>query len=318
MTVPRAIAPLYATPALRRPRARLGSPAHATRSAVRAKSRFDLAFVAGRQPVRVAGGRDALALDRRVRRRPERAQELARRRAAARIRTRPPRGATWSPTLARRARARAVRAAATGPRPPRRLSTCAAAALCRAARRRAARRSSMWPRGPLGARSPSGSPRAGSRRCGRPAAARRRSCDACDPGRRYASYAGTPRPAAAVAPVRERARCWSSPDTGVAHLARVAGAPTVTLFGPGSAVDHRRRATSGATRPIARSRSTRSRAATSACCSAARSTWVRRCARSPAQCPHPRCMHAIGVDTVAAAIDDVLALPDPRTTGAAR
>jgi hypothetical protein len=29
-------------------------------------------------------------------------------------------------------------------------------------------------------------------------------------------------------------------------------------------------------------------------------------------------MDAIGVDTVAAAIDDVLALPDPRTTGAAR
>jgi hypothetical protein len=46
--------------------------------------------------------------------------------------------------------------------------------------------------------------------------------------------------------------------------------------------------------------------------------WVRRCGRSIAECPHPRCMDAIGVDTVAAAIDDVLALPDPRTTGAAR
>ena len=32
------------------------------------------------------------------------------------------------------------------------------------------------------------------------------------------------------------ARCSCAPDTGVAHLGRVVGVPTVTLFGPGSAV----------------------------------------------------------------------------------
>jgi len=29
--------------------------------------------------------------------------------------------------------------------------------------------------------------------------------------------------------------------------------------------------------------------------------WVRRCGRSTAECPAPRCMQAIDVDTVAAA-----------------
>jgi hypothetical protein len=29
--------------------------------------------------------------------------------------------------------------------------------------------------------------------------------------------------------------------------------------------------------------------------------WVRRCGRSIAQCPEPRCMHAIAVEDVAAA-----------------
>jgi hypothetical protein len=30
--------------------------------------------------------------------------------------------------------------------------------------------------------------------------------------------------------------------------------------------------------------------------------WVRRCERSLAQCPHPRCMDAIGIEAVVAAI----------------
>jgi hypothetical protein len=33
--------------------------------------------------------------------------------------------------------------------------------------------------------------------------------------------------------------------------------------------------------------------------------WVRRCGRTLAECPHPRCMDAIDVDSVLAAIADV-------------
>ena len=34
--------------------------------------------------------------------------------------------------------------------------------------------------------------------------------------------------------------------------------------------------------------------------------WVRHCARSIAECAEPRCMHAIDVTMVLAAIDDLL------------
>jgi hypothetical protein len=34
--------------------------------------------------------------------------------------------------------------------------------------------------------------------------------------------------------------------------------------------------------------------------------WVQRCGRTTAQCASPRCMAAIGVDAVEAAIDDLL------------
>jgi ADP-heptose:LPS heptosyltransferase len=36
--------------------------------------------------------------------------------------------------------------------------------------------------------------------------------------------------------VLQQARLLVCPDTGIAHLGRIAGVPTVTLFGPGSAV----------------------------------------------------------------------------------
>ena len=90
------------------------------------------------------------------------------------------------------------------------------------------------------------------------------------------------------------------PDTGVAHLGRLAGTPTVTLFGPGSAVlcgagEFWREAPYCAVtvedfdcrdqrvlfkRDIA---------------------WVRRCGRSIAECLAPRCMQAISAEAVAAA-----------------
>jgi ADP-heptose:LPS heptosyltransferase len=92
-----------------------------------------------------------------------------------------------------------------------------------------------------------------------------------------------------------------SPDTGVAHLGRVVGAPTVALFGPGSAT------ISGAG---AFWRETPYRAVTVDAfpCRDQRVLfrreidWVRRCGRTLAQCPHPRCMDAVGLEAAIAAV----------------
>ena len=133
---------------------------------------------------------------------------------------------------------------------------------------------------------------------------------ACDPAAAHRSYAGAldlPQMRALL----DRAALMVSPDTGIAHLARIAGTPSVTLYGPGSA------AITGLGRfyaampwkgvtvdpfPCRDQRVLFRR----------RIAWVRRCGRSTAECAHPRCMDAIGVDAVDAAIDEVLARPDPR------
>jgi len=95
-----------------------------------------------------------------------------------------------------------------------------------------------------------------------------------------------------------------APDTGVAHLGRVVGVPTVALFGPGSAMisgagrfwrDAPYRAVTVADFPCRDQRVLFKRDL----------AWVRRCGRSLAECPHPRCMDAIEIDAVTAAIADL-------------
>ncbi len=123
---------------------------------------------------------------------------------------------------------------------------------------------------------------------------------ACDPETRYRSLAGVlslPQiwrlVAGAVALV--------SPDTGIAHLGRIIGTPTVALFGPGSVTltgagafwrHMPYRAVSVEPFPCRDQRTLFKREI----------TWVRRCERSLAECPHPRCMDAISVAAVAAAL----------------
>jgi ADP-heptose:LPS heptosyltransferase len=101
------------------------------------------------------------------------------------------------------------------------------------------------------------------------------------------------------------ARLLVAPDTGVAHLGRVAWTPTVSLFGPGSAVlcapgsFWRDTPWSGVTDEgfPCRDQNLLFRREIH---------WVRRCARTTSECAEPRCMHAIGVDAVLAAADGLL------------
>ncbi len=100
------------------------------------------------------------------------------------------------------------------------------------------------------------------------------------------------------------ARLLVAPDTGVAHLGRIVGVPTVALFGPGSAVicgagdfwrDAPYRAVSVDPFPCRDQRILFRREI----------AWVRRCGRSVAQCPRHLCMPAIGVADVLRAIESL-------------
>jgi len=127
---------------------------------------------------------------------------------------------------------------------------------------------------------------------------------ACDPQRRHSS----------VAAMLTLPQLWHllagasllvSPDTGISHLGRVVGSPTITIFGPGSATltgagDFWRNAPYRAVIvdpfPCRDQHQLFKREV----------AWVRRCARTLAECPHPKCMDAVAVDDVWAAIEDLV------------
>jgi ADP-heptose:LPS heptosyltransferase len=108
------------------------------------------------------------------------------------------------------------------------------------------------------------------------------------------------------------ARLLVAPDTGIAHLGRIVGVPTVTLFGPGSAVicgtgdffaDCPYRAVTVDPFPCRDQTIQFFRDV----------AWVRRCERlpgaSPGGCERALCMEAITVAAVTSAIDSLLARP---------
>ncbi|MEO8755945.1 MAG: glycosyltransferase family 9 protein [Casimicrobiaceae bacterium] len=102
------------------------------------------------------------------------------------------------------------------------------------------------------------------------------------------------------------------PDTGIAHLGRIVGVPTVTLYGPGSAV---------ICGPGAFFAEMPGRAVTVDSFPCRDQTiqffrevpWARRCERlygdGPGQCPRARCMEAIELPAVMAAIESLGILP---------
>ena len=109
-----------------------------------------------------------------------------------------------------------------------------------------------------------------------------------------------------------RARLLVAPDTGVAHLGRIVGVPTVALFGPGSAVicgagdffaGSPYRAVTVDPFPCRDQQVQFFRIV----------PWVRRCERMPGAppggCERPLCMEAIDVRAVTDAIDALLGAP---------
>jgi ADP-heptose:LPS heptosyltransferase len=126
---------------------------------------------------------------------------------------------------------------------------------------------------------------------------------AADPAGRHMSFAGR-LDLAQVWHLVAGAQLLVAPDTGVAHLGRVAWTPTITLFGPGSAVlagrgdfwrDTPWRAVGRESFPCRDQQWLFRR----------RVEWVRRCGRTLKECAEPRCMHAIEVDEVLAAAADL-------------
>ena len=119
---------------------------------------------------------------------------------------------------------------------------------------------------------------------------------ACDPDGEFPSYAGR-LDLAQLWRLLRGAALLVAPDTGVAHLGRAAWTPTVTLFGPGSAIiggpgrfwaDTPWRAVTQEPFPCRDQQVLFGR----------RIEWVRRCGRSTAECAEPRCMQAISVEMV--------------------
>jgi ADP-heptose:LPS heptosyltransferase len=130
---------------------------------------------------------------------------------------------------------------------------------------------------------------------------------ACDPRGQFASFAGR-LDLAQLWHLLADARVLVAPDTGVAHLGRVVGVPTVALFGPGSALlcgagdfwrDMPYRAVTVDPFPCRDQTVLFKRDI----------AWVRRCGRSLAQCPAHRCMPAIGLEAVIAAVEDMMERP---------
>lgn len=129
----------------------------------------------------------------------------------------------------------------------------------------------------------------------------------CDPEGSRRSYAGR-LDLAQMWHLLAHATLVVAPDTGIAHLARATGAPTVAIFGPGSAVACQNglfwrampyRALTDQDFPCRDQRVLFGREV----------TWMRRCTRSTAECAEPRCMHAVTVADVLRASDELLQLP---------
>ncbi len=127
--------------------------------------------------------------------------------------------------------------------------------------------------------------------------------EAVDPAGRYRRYAGT-LDLAQLWSLVENATLFVTLDTGVAHIAKLTGTPTVCLYGPSSA----RLVGRGrffANVPFSEVSVDDFRCRDQRLLFKREIPWVRRCARSRAECAHPACMDAIAFDTVRATVQQM-------------
>ncbi|MBL8381505.1 MAG: heptosyltransferase [Burkholderiales bacterium] len=128
--------------------------------------------------------------------------------------------------------------------------------------------------------------------------------DAIDPERRHASLAGT-LDLAQMWHLLAGARLLVAPDSGILHLAKLAGTPTAGLFGPGSDIlfgpgrfwrRHRFEAVIAADFPCRDQNTLFGREL----------AWVRRCQRGPDRCAAAACMEALAPARVIEACERLL------------
>ncbi|HWA12628.1 MAG TPA: glycosyltransferase family 9 protein, partial [Burkholderiales bacterium] len=126
---------------------------------------------------------------------------------------------------------------------------------------------------------------------------------AVDPDRRLPTYAGT-LSLAQLWKLLAGAAAIVCPDTGVSHVARLAGTPMVVLFGPGSATLFgggefwREIPDCKVTIPDFPCRDEN-------LVFRRHLAWAGHCGRTTAQCPAPRCMHAL---TIGMAVEALVSL----------
>ena len=135
--------------------------------------------------------------------------------------------------------------------------------------------------------------------------------ESIDPQSTYVSYAGR----------LDLAQMWHlvagaallvCPDTGIAHLGRIVGTPTLTLFGPGSAtICGRGRFWRNA--PYLGLGAEPFECRNQHVLFKREIAWVERCGRSTRECPHPRCMDRLDLDGV---VREALALLGEKVQGA--
>jgi ADP-heptose:LPS heptosyltransferase len=95
------------------------------------------------------------------------------------------------------------------------------------------------------------------------------------------------------------------PDTGIAHLARLVGVPTVALYGPGSPISTGPGAFWSAS-PFTAMWDPDVPCRDQDRLFERRLTWLRQCWRSVAECGNPVCIRRVAVDPVISAIEELL------------
>lgn len=129
-----------------------------------------------------------------------------------------------------------------------------------------------------------------------------------DPEGRYRSYAGQ-LDLVQMWRLIAHAVVFISPDTGVAHLARLTGVPAVSLFGPGSPQLFGR-GEFWRDMPCAEVTIENFPCRDQQDVFERKRAWIRRCGRSPGECKQDaRCMKDLGVAAVIGAVDQVLGRP---------